>query len=608
MAPGRQEAGTTLTNEAIQAVVDLGRQDLADRLQIAAARMTRPAAVVCVVGEFKQGKSSLINALLGASICPVDDDLATSVLTVVYYAPEPAVQVRRREGTTTRVERIDPANLPGLVTERGNPANRQGIDRVDVGVAHPLLHAGLTLVDSPGIGGLGAGQVAATLGFLPYADALIFVTDASAELSAPERDFLRRAVDLCPTVLCALTKIDIAPEWRRIADLDRAHMAGAELEVGIVPVSSTLRRIALHQRDAELDAESGFPALVAKIDRDVIGRAKELALERALAEVGGVVAQLSPSLRTELAVLEDPSAARETVAALEAATERLDHLRGPGARWSILVGDRMTELSNEVTHRFRGALRTLSQAMDERIETLKSPAQWEELGERLSSATADAVAAVFATLEDGARDLRREVVELVRDEAVELAQTVTRRSPTAVGTLWASPSLEEGGSKAGAALGRTLTGLRGAQSGILMLGMMGSLLPAAAAALVLSTPITLGLGVAFAGGQLLDANRRKIAGRRLKARTAVRQFLDDVQFEVGNQLGESVRDIQRELRDEFTDRVAELHRTYSQTAQRAQEDAQRDRAGREQRVAAVNAALQRLEAIRHQADRLAAPS
>ena len=61
-----------------------------------------------------------------------------------------------------------------------------------------ILKQGLVLVDTPGMGGLGAGHAAATLAFLPFADGVILVSDASAELSAPEVDFLRRAVRAVP--------------------------------------------------------------------------------------------------------------------------------------------------------------------------------------------------------------------------------------------------------------------------------------------------------------------------------------------------------------------------------------------------------------------------
>ncbi|MBP9053400.1 MAG: dynamin family protein, partial [Ilumatobacteraceae bacterium] len=74
----------------------LGRNDLAGRAAVAAARLRRPSTIVCVVGEFKQGKSSLVNALLGQQVCPVDDDLATSAITLVRYAEQPGAIVRRR--------------------------------------------------------------------------------------------------------------------------------------------------------------------------------------------------------------------------------------------------------------------------------------------------------------------------------------------------------------------------------------------------------------------------------------------------------------------------------------------------------------------------------
>ncbi len=70
---------------------------------------------------------------------------------------------------------------------------RKVVELVEVGLPNPFLERGITLVDTPGVGGLNAAHAAATLAFLPSADALIFVTDASAELSRPELDFLASA-------------------------------------------------------------------------------------------------------------------------------------------------------------------------------------------------------------------------------------------------------------------------------------------------------------------------------------------------------------------------------------------------------------------------------
>ena len=86
----------------------------------------------------------------------------------------------------------------------------------------------------------------------------------------------------------------------------------------------------------------------------------------------------------------------------------------------------------------------------------------------------------------------------------------------------------------------------------------------------MSNPITISIGAAFAGVQLADARKRKIAQRRQQARSNVRQFLDDVQLAVGNEIGDALREVQRSIRDEFTGRISELLRTYAETAQTAQ--------------------------------------
>ena len=96
-SPATQPAGANapagvegVVIELVKVLQKLERPDLAQRATAAAARLERPNTVVCVVGEFKQGKSSLVNGLLGRTICPVDDDLATSAITLVRYGDEPA--------------------------------------------------------------------------------------------------------------------------------------------------------------------------------------------------------------------------------------------------------------------------------------------------------------------------------------------------------------------------------------------------------------------------------------------------------------------------------------------------------------------------------------
>ncbi len=296
-------------SSAEQFLVAAGRDELAARVQAARVRAARPTTVVCIVGEFKQGKSSLVNALVGQQICPVDDDIATATLTLLRHGDDPAAVVRYSGGEEPAAERIAVDDVAAFVTERGASGTRR-IDRVDVLLPSPLLADGLALVDTPGMGGLGAGHAAATLSFLPFADGLVFVSDASSELSAPEIEFLATARERCPDVVMVSTKTDITPEWRRIVELDRAHLGRLGLDVPIIPVSAALRHAAFATRDRSLNDRSGVPELLAVLDERIITPARTGAGARAASESAGAVRNAVSLLRSESEALQDPATAQ----------------------------------------------------------------------------------------------------------------------------------------------------------------------------------------------------------------------------------------------------------------------------------------------------------
>lgn len=576
--------------EVAKTLQQIGRADLAERASVAAARLRRPVTVVCVVGEFKQGKSSLINALLGQSVCPVDDDLATSAITLVRWGEQPGAVVRRKAesgaaGDPPTTETIPIEQVGDWVSEAGNPGNHKRVERVDIVVPSPLLKQGLVIVDTPGMGGLGAGHAAATLSFLPFADGLIFVSDASAELSAPEVEFLRRASDLCPTVLFAQTKIDLYPNWPRIMDLNRGHFQKAGFSLPMVSVSSALRTEALQRKDKSLNELSRVPEVVKQLSDDVVGPAKASATRRSVGDVLAIIGQVLAGLRAEQGILADPATAAEALAALDQAKARLEFLRGPASKWSLLVGDQVSDLSNNVNYRFRGASRNISRMMDERIEVLTKGSEWDELARYIQTVVADEVTTVFVDLEQGRNDIRAEVVELLRDEHLDLAELSPIGASFDVTEMWQGKALEQAASGGKKAFTSSITTIRGAQGGIIMFGMLGTFLPTAAGVLIASNPVLLGIGAVFGGMGLAEDRKRKIAARRQTARSQVRQFLDDVQFEMGNQIGNLIREIQRDLRDEFTARITELVRTYTDTATRAQADAQSSTQDRQKRGA-----------------------
>lgn len=570
------------------------RPDLVDRLEAAFARASRPTSIVCVVGEFKQGKSSLVNGMVGAAVCPVDDDLATSAITLVHGAEKPSATVRTRSGGRTERIVIEPDELSRFVTESGNPGNRLGVERVDVGLPSDLLADGLCLVDTPGTGSLGAGHAAATLAFIPFADGLVFVSDASSELTATEVDFLREARALCPTLMVVQPKIDVSPEWRRIVELNRGHLDRAGVDARIWPVSTSLRFEALGTDDAVLDERSGFPEMLRALRRDVVEPSRTLAAARAAADALSVADQLHLSLEHRRAVLTDPARRAALAAEADEAVRRLEQLRGPGARWATVLGDRVTDLQASVNHQLRRGSVEVVRSFEERIETLKTAEEWDRCARDLQTAAASYVLDLFRTVEAGRSEVRAEIAELVgADDLITVGERGTG-SEVDVTRFWRDRRDVSSGAGAAARVG--LSGLRGLQSGVVLLGTLTQLLPVAAAGLLATNPVLLTVGAMFGGVSVLDDRKRKVAAMRQAARIQIRQFLDDLSLEIGNELSTMVRQLQRDLRDEFAERIGELQRTYADAARQANETAHGDEATREQRVEFITRRVDQLGA------------
>src|SRR4051794_11698746 len=176
------EAGETV-DAALNVIAHYRRPDLESRLRQTAGRLRTDRVRVLVVGEFKQGKSLLVNGLVRAPVCPVFDDVATSVPTVVRYAAEPfAALVRVLEQADdgdpagARLERVElPIDELGRhISETRNPGNSQRWRNAEIGIPRALLSGGLEIVDTPGVGGLTSMHGVATLAELPSADAVLF--------------------------------------------------------------------------------------------------------------------------------------------------------------------------------------------------------------------------------------------------------------------------------------------------------------------------------------------------------------------------------------------------------------------------------------------------
>jgi GTP-binding protein EngB required for normal cell division len=182
----------------------LGVAEVADLAAEAAGRLAALRLEVAVVGEFKRGKSSLINALVGREVLPVGVLPLTAAPTVLEDGEEGLV-VEFADGRQEH-HRLD--RLAGFVAEESNPGNALGVARVIARLHTPLLDAGVRLVDTPGVGSVHEHNTRSTDAYLPSLDAAVLVTSADPPISKAERGFLERVLEHAVRLFVVLNKAD----------------------------------------------------------------------------------------------------------------------------------------------------------------------------------------------------------------------------------------------------------------------------------------------------------------------------------------------------------------------------------------------------------------
>ncbi len=580
-----------------------GRDDLRARLEATRGRLRDPNLRVLVVGEFKQGKSKLVNALVNAPACAVDDDIATTVPTVVRYGEQPAASVlidphvgAGLEGRAQRAERrgVRLDEVTEWVSERGNPGNERGVIEAEVVIPRKILTGGLTLVDSPGVGGLDSPHALATLAALPSAHALLLVTDASQEFTEPELQFLRHALRVSPNVAVVLSKIDLYPSWRQIAEIDQRHLDAVAQGIPLLPVSSDLRLHAARTGDSALNDESGFPALVRHLRVGVLGQADILQRRSVAQDLRSTAEHLDLSMRAELQALETPERQPELVAELEAAKQRADDLRRRSSKWQTTLTDGVGDLISDMEYDLRDRTRAVQREADAAIEAGDPGPVWDEMITWVEQRILSAVADTFVWTDERATWLALQVADHF---ALDEARLPRLAAEDAAHVLEPVERLRELDNPKLNALQKGYIGLRGSYGGVLMIGLITSI-----AGLSLINPLSIAAGVIIGRNALKEDAETRLNRRRAEARGLVRKYIDEVVFQVGKQLKDRLRLVQRSLRDHFTETAEQYHRSLSDSVSAAQKAASLYAEERDRRIAQLKGQLKLVGEFRLRAD------
>lgn len=442
-----------------------------DRLYGARERLASGRLSVVVCGEFKRGKSSLLNALLEQpNLLPVDMFFTTRLVTTVAYGDQERIHVTLAgHGAGAEGSGSDLGGAPGSRPAAGQtappaapaPPERRRIERAQIGsyaaqgtthpdaerallleieLPDPRLASGLVLVDTPGVGGVYHDHTLATQQYLPTADAVLFVSSAQEPLSDSEVGFLAQAAhavgaaDRPDAMMFALTHIDLVPDVddflagvrARIAEVTGKPVAAIE----VLPISSTAKITGLVTGNRDLLHHSGFARLEAAVWSRLARHRAKVLLGGALSELESAVHVLLSPLRAEEQAQRETGRAR--VGSLEREMEResarLAELADGAASWRAELDSELALLERRLGERGAAEFDTVWQrAEQEYLQVDRYLQEPDQLADRVNSDLGVALSAVSTWGAGQAARTQRDITERI---GLELTGSALRGLPS----------------------------------------------------------------------------------------------------------------------------------------------------------------------------------
>lgn len=406
----------TLATEGQAAVIADDAQHLIERIR-------EGRFFVACLGQFKRGKSTLINALLDEPILPCGVAPVTSVVTVVRYG---ARRARVRIGTSSWHE-IPITDIGQYVSESANPQNRKNVSGVEVFIPSPFLERGLCLVDTPGIGSVFAGNTAETRAFVPHIDAALIVLGGDPPITGDELELVETVCSSVGDVVFLLNKAD---------RLDTAECIEARRFTETLLAERLSRPVRLLEVSALERVQTGratreWPQLTGQLEKLTNDAGTQLVARAAAREERLLIARLPRQFTEERDALLRP---------VEASEQRLQNLRrcAANAEQSLIEVSHLLNAEQErLMHRFDDdrarfvatALPELTSQLDAYLGLAPSQPASRQRRDALDPVAAIAEAQVRAWLE-GERTIAEAAYAAVTERFVEHANAFLDRLRT----------------------------------------------------------------------------------------------------------------------------------------------------------------------------------
>ena len=203
-------------------VSGLGFISNAHALAVRAQDIQQGIFKIIVLGEFKHGKSTLLNSMLGGRVLAARATPCTAIVTMLVYGDSNNVSVYKNGNEIPQVMSLDAFNAEYQLTkedqeklnEQGFTYRFQDIDYAQIDCQHSLCANGVRLIDSPGLKESNS-RTKITTRFLRQAQAIIFVLNATQIISEDERQFIKENLGKgrLTNIFFVINKINLVDEF-----------------------------------------------------------------------------------------------------------------------------------------------------------------------------------------------------------------------------------------------------------------------------------------------------------------------------------------------------------------------------------------------------------
>ena len=293
-------SGEASLNRLAEVATEFGAEHIASTARSIAERISEGRFYVACIGQFKRGKSTLLNALIGHSVLPTAVVPVTAVPTIIRYGDALAARVRLQNAAWMDAPL---SAVEEYVSEGKNPENAKGVAGVEVFVPSPLLETGMCLVDTPGLGSVFAGNTAATQAFIPHIDAAIVVIGTDPPLSADELQLVETVSHEVHDLVFVLNKADRASADERSSALNFARRV---LETRLKRPVSTIYEVSALDRSEQSGPLRDWEHLVHALENLVQHSGRSLVRKAAERGIRRAANQLLSVIREERHALERP--------------------------------------------------------------------------------------------------------------------------------------------------------------------------------------------------------------------------------------------------------------------------------------------------------------